>query len=105
MTINIRAKNMELTDAIRDYTEEKLSSLEKFYNNILHTEVDLGLDSNHHNSGEIFMCIAVVEVPGKVFRVEKTEKNLYKAIDKVKDHLKEEIIAWKEKNRDALRNE
>jgi ribosome-associated translation inhibitor RaiA len=41
----------------------------------------------------------MVQVPNHVFRVEKDEKNLYKAIDKVKDHLREEMIAWKEKVR------
>ncbi|MFA6160825.1 MAG: ribosome-associated translation inhibitor RaiA [Patescibacteria group bacterium] len=103
MTINIRAANMELTDAIKQYAEEKLTSLEKFYDNIIHIEVDLGLDNHHHNKGDIYMCSAAVDVPGNIFKVEKQEENLYKAIDKVRDHLREEITAWKEKTRESLR--
>ena len=99
----MRAKNMEMTDAIRAYTEEKLMSLDKFYDNILHIEVELGLDTTHHNSGDIYNCTAIVDVPNHLFRVSKEEKDLYKAIDKVRDHLREEITAWKEKNRDAHR--
>jgi putative sigma-54 modulation protein len=105
MTINIHAAGMDLTDAIKDYAEEKISSLEKYYDNIIHIEVDLGLDSHHHNKGEIYSCAATIEVPSKVFRVEKEEKNLYKAIDKVRDHLREEMTAWKEKVRDGHRGE
>ncbi|MBU2566884.1 ribosome-associated translation inhibitor RaiA [Patescibacteria group bacterium] len=103
MTINIRAKNMDLTDAIKQYTEEKLMSLDKFYDNIIHIEVDLGLDTTRHNKGEIYSCTVNIDVPGTLFRVSKQEKDLYKAIDKVRDHLREEITAWKEKNRDSLR--
>ena len=104
MTINIRAKNMDLTDAIRQYAEDKLMSLDKFYEKIIHIEVDLGLDTTHHNKGNIYDCTVNVDVPGNLFRVSKQEKDLYKAIDKVRDHLREEITAWKEKNRDSLRS-
>lgn len=103
MTINIRAMGMDLTDAIKQYAEEKMSTLEKYYDNILHIEIDLGLETHHHNKGEIYRCSTMVEVPNRVFKVEKTEKNLYKSIDKVRDHLREEITAWKEKLRDANR--
>jgi len=103
MTFNIRAMGMELTPAINQYAEEKLSGLEKYLDNILHIEVDLGLDTHHHNKGEIYKCVGMVEVPGNMFRVEKSEKDLYKAIDKVRDHLREEMTAWKEKKRDAHR--
>lgn len=104
MTINIRAKNMDLTDAIRQYAEEKLTSLDKFYDNILHIEVDLGLDTTHHNKGKIYTCTAMVDIPNNLVRVTKEEKDLYKAIDKVRDHLREEITAYKEKLRDAKRS-
>lgn len=100
MTINIRAMGMELTEAIKQYAEEKFSTLEKYYDNIIHTDVDLGLETHHHNKGEIYSCSTLVEVPNKIFKVEKQEKNLYKSIDKVRDHLREEITAWKEKQRD-----
>lgn len=99
MTFNIRAFGMDMTDAINAYAEEKLTGLEKFYDNIIHIECDLGLDTRHHLKGDIYKCTASVQVPNHVFRVEKQEKNLYKAIDKVKDHLREEITAWKEKVR------
>jgi putative sigma-54 modulation protein len=103
MTINIRAMGMELTDAIKQYAEDKFTTLEKYYDKIIHTDVDLGLETHHHNKGEIYSCSTIVEVPNKTFKVEKQEKNLYKAIDKVKDHLREEITAWKEKQRDSRR--
>ncbi len=105
MTFNLRAFGMELTQAISEYAEEKLTSLDKYFDNIIHIEADVGLDTKHHNKGDIYKCTANVQVPNKIFRVEKEEKDLYKAIDKVRDHLREEITAWKEKNREAHRVE
>ncbi len=105
MTINIRAVGMELTPAIRDYVEEKMQSLDKFVEGILNMDVDIGLDTHHHNKGEIYSCSVVVQLPQEVIKVEKTEKNLYKAIDKVKDHLRESVVKMKEKRRDEKRKE
>ncbi len=105
MTFNLRATGMDMTEAINQYAEEKLTSLDKYYENIIHIEAEVSLDTKHHNKGEIYGCAATVQVPNKVFRVEKEEKDLYKAIDKVRDHLREEITAWKEKQRETHRGE
>ncbi len=100
MTINIRAVGMELTPAIRQYVEDKMQSVEKFFDGILNMDVDIGLDTHHHNKGEIYSCSVVVQLPKDVIKVQKTEKNLYKAIDKVKDHLRESVVKRKEKLRE-----
>lgn len=97
MTINIHAKEIELTDAIRSYVEEKFSSLEKFAPKILLIDVTIGMDTTHHQQGNIYMCSANVEIPGDLLRVERNAEDLYKAIDKVKDHLRETLAQRKER--------
>lgn len=92
MRINhVKGTNMELTEVIKDYINEKIGGLEKFWDKIIDADVEVGLINKHHHSGEIYRCEVNMRVPGQVLRVEKTEKNLYKAIDKVKDHLREII--------------
>ena len=44
-----------------------------------------------------------IEVPGTLLRVEKSESDIFKAIDKVKDHLKVTIKKYKEKIMDKKR--
>ncbi|MEO5927512.1 MAG: ribosome-associated translation inhibitor RaiA [Patescibacteria group bacterium] len=97
MTINIRATGMELTPAIRQYVEDKMGTLEKFAHDIIQIDVIAGMETNHHNKGEIYSCAANVEVKGEVLRVERTAEDLYKAIDKVKDHLRETLAQRKDK--------
>jgi putative sigma-54 modulation protein len=104
MQFTIEHKDLELTDAIRSYAEEKMTSLEK-YADIVKTDVEVGKSSGHHHHGEIFFCEAHVFVAGKDFFVKREEDDLYKAIDKVKDHLKNELTTWKDKHISEQRRE
>ena len=96
---SLKATNMELTPAIRQYVEEKLEYLDKLLpdNESIVADVEVGKTTNHHNKGEIMRCEINLRVPGDLLRVEKTEKDLYKAIDKVKDHLAGIIKEWRGK--------
>lgn len=99
MTINIQGTGIALTDAIRAYAEEKFGSLTKYFDNIQQINIDVGLVNNHHKKGDVFYAEANVHVPGTMLRVVKEEPDLYKAIDKVKDHFKVELGKIKEKMR------
>ena len=91
MNINIKGTGMDLTDPIRKYAEEKVQSLTKFFENIQQADIDVGLESSHHNKGKIYYAEVNLHIPGKIVRVKKNAEGLYKAIDKVKDHLKVEL--------------
>ena len=100
MKINIQGTGLDLTDSIREYAEEKTLSLEKYFDNIQQADIDVGMDNHHHNKGKIYYAEINLSVPGKVLRVVKEAEDLYKAIDKVKDHLKIELEKMKGKIRD-----
>lgn len=105
MIITIHGTGIELTEAIRQYATEKVESLEKFFDNIVRADIDVGKLSNHHQKGDIFYAEVNLHIPGKTLRVVKEEADLYKAIDKVKDHLKEELNSAKDKMRHKNREE
>ena len=100
MFIDVQAKDLELTSAIDSYAREKFNMLEKYYDSIQEIHCELEMDSHKHNQGKIYTCKGHLFVPGKDFYVEKQEEDLYKAVDKVKDHLQQMLVDWKEKNRD-----
>jgi putative sigma-54 modulation protein len=97
MRVNIRAREIELTDPIKAYTEKKMLSLLKFYPNITMVDVELAKNGKHHRKGDVFTAKINVSVPGKVYRVEEAEKILYKAIDKAKDDIKRALRRYKGK--------
>jgi len=95
MKIKITGKNMELTEAIENYVEKKVSDLEKFYDKIMRANVVLGLETKHHLKGANFFCECQLDVPGKELFAKKNEKDLYKAIDKIRDYLESELKKFK----------
>lgn len=103
MQINIKATNIELTPRIKDYVQEKMDMLEKYLGDIkvIQADFEVAITTLHHVKGEIYRAEANIELPHELLRVEKTEKDLFKAIDKVKDHLKISIKKYKEKRIDA----
>ena len=101
MKTNIKATNLELTEAIRNYIQEKMDMLDKYLGGlaVINCDFEVELTTNHKNKGKIFRAEVNLDIPGKLLRIEKTEKDLYKAIDKVKDHLAQMIVKHKEKQR------
>ncbi len=97
MKTSIRATNIDLTQDIKGYVNEKMDSLDKFFNNIISSKVEIGMNSRHHQKGKIFFCEANVRVPNNLIRVKKTSESLLKAIDKTKDHLRVILKRHKEK--------
>ena len=100
MQVIISGKGIELTQAIKDYAEKKMSALDKFYDNILRAEIVVGLETRHHLKGKNFICECKLVVPGNDLFAAKDEANLYKAIDKVRDYLEEELKKHKVKERE-----
>ena len=102
MNINIKATKMTLTPAIREYVEKKMNMLEKYLGDfkVMNCDVEVGMSVGGQNSGEIYRTEVNLELPGELIRIEKTEKDLYKSIDKVKDHLARSIRRYKEKKQD-----
>lgn len=96
MLINIKATKMEMTPAIESFVMEKIGSLEKYFDNIIGVEVEVGLTSGHHNKGDIFRAEINLEVPKKVLRAEVETDDLYKSITAAKDVMKNEMIKYKE---------
>ena len=87
MKYNIRGDKLLVTDAIRDYTEEKLGRLNKYFN-----------DSDIVTANVVFKVrgreqIVEVTVPTKSFilRGEEGLSDLYASIDKVTDKLERQI--------------
>jgi len=105
MKINLKATKLEMTDAIANYVQTKMDMLEKYLGTTKITNCDVEVERmvSGQNKGDVFRMEVNLEVPRELLRVEKTENDLYKAIDKVKDHLEGVIIKYKEKARDKKR--
>ena len=104
-------KSLDVTPALEEYIEKKLSPLEKLIEGFeVEGKVTLYFDiariSNHHNKGEeIFSATAAIELPRQGVRGEATAPDARIAVDRVRDLLREEIEKYKAKHFDNYRNE
>ena len=106
MNIKIRSVNFELTPAIDEYITKKISSLEKFLekkDGIL-CEVEIGMVTKHHKSGDIFKAEINIMVPGgkQIYAVAE-ESDLYAAIDIVRDEAEREIVSVRNRYKTLFR--
>jgi putative sigma-54 modulation protein len=107
MQLRLKASKLAMTPAIESYIVEKMNSLDKYLTSIKVTNCDFEIEKSvgSQHKGDIFRAEINLEVPGEMLRIEKTESDLYKAIDKVKDHMAEMIKKYKEKKIDKRRGE
>ncbi len=100
MKINLKTKNFSLTQAIKNYLEQKLNSLDKFLGSdeSISADVELAKTTKHHQKGDVFRAEINLNIPGRLIRAAAEEWDLMVAIDAAKDELQREIKSNKEKN-------
>lgn len=102
MKINIKATNIELTQPLKAYIEEKIGSLGKFLTKFgddeIQISVDAGRSTRHHHKGDVYHVDITVGLPRATLRAEEDDWDLRVAINSAKDKLKKELAKYKEKN-------
>ena len=89
---------MELTDAIKDYVNKRVSSFEKLINKENSSVyVEVGKTTNHHNKGEVFKAEFEVANNGVKFFSQAEREDLYTAIDEAKEGIVRELTKNKDK--------
>lgn len=101
MHIAISGKGIELTQAIEEYVHKKIGGLEKFYDRIIRAHVTVGVDNHHRLGGSIFEAECRLEVPGNDIFGSSEQKDLYAAIDALKEFLEGEIKKHKIKHEEV----
>jgi putative sigma-54 modulation protein len=87
-------RNLEITDAMRRYTEEKLEKLSRFSERIVDAKVVMSYNANS-NAAEPAKVEVQLNVPGGVIRAEERGQDSYAAIDKVVDKLERQLKRFK----------
>lgn len=101
MKIRLKSTRLEMTDAIANYFQEKMDMLDKYLQGVqvLNCDCEIEKVGGEQKSGKIFRAEVNLEVPGEMLRVTKEASDMYKAIDKVKDHFVIIIKKYKEKKK------
>ena len=89
MKVIISGKNFSLTDSIKDYIEDKLQKLDKYFTPEMEAKVTLGTQKNR--------MYAEITIPSKgvIFRAEQGSTDMYVSIDLTVDVLERQIRKYK----------
>ena len=87
MNINIRGNKLEITDSIKNYIEEKVGKVTKYFDNPedITASVLVKGDGNYHK------IEVTIPVKKAILRAEEADKDLYAAIDVVSEKLERQI--------------
>ncbi|NEO99927.1 MAG: ribosome-associated translation inhibitor RaiA [Symploca sp. SIO2E9] len=97
MKLVIQGKNIEITDAIRDYVNQKIEKAVNHFQNIT-TEVDVNLSVarnpriNSKQTAEV-----TIYANGTVIRAQESNDDLYASVDLVADKIQRQLRKYKEK--------
>ena len=91
MQLAFTGRNLEITDALRRYAEEKIVRLQKFVDQITSAHVILSIEK-HRQIAEVTLRVRELTIRG-----EESSDDLYCAIDLVVDKIERQIVRYKEK--------
>lgn len=94
MKYNVRGENIEVTPAIREYLEKKISKLERYFTETLDAKVNVNLKFNQDKTSKVEVTIPL---PQLVLRAEEANSDMYAAIDLITDKLERQIRKHKTK--------
>mgnify|MGYP001576399814 CR=1 FL=1 len=109
MQINLVGKNIELTEAIKEYVVKRVTNLEKLLTRIegrdgkVLVNFEVGKSTNHHKTGFVFHADCLININGKKFYGSADKEDLYEAVDSVKDSLYNEINKNKDRRQTLFR--
>jgi ribosome hibernation promoting factor len=91
MQLSVKGRNLEVTDALRSYAEEKLTRLTKYLENIVTANVVLSVEK-HRQIAEVTLRVRDLTI-----RAEESTDDLYSSIDLVMEKLERQILRYKER--------
>ncbi|OUS75123.1 ribosomal subunit interface protein [Paenibacillus sp. MY03] len=93
MNYNIRGQRFQVTDALRDYVEKKLSRLERYFESPITSEINVTLSvTKAQHTVEV-----MIPLVGVMLRAEDKSEDMYASIDMVVDKLERQIRKYKTK--------
>ena len=98
MKMNYAGKNVEVTDALRDVTEKKLTKLDKYFQKDIEGNVTFSTQKNRK------IIEVTINLPGTIIRAEESSDDMYASIDKAVDVLERQVRKHKTKLQKRYKN-
>ena len=98
MRLQVKGKNVEVTDSIREYAQEKLGKLERQLADPTRVELELAVERNPSISAN-HVAEATIWTKGPVLRAREASADHKASIDQLVDKLERQVKRYREKRR------
>jgi putative sigma-54 modulation protein len=104
MKLVIQGKNIDITEAIREYVHQKIEKAVTHFDYLLtQVDVNLSVEKNPRINPTRQAAEVTLYVNGSVVRAQESSENLYASIDLVADKIARQLRKYKEKRREQKR--
>jgi putative sigma-54 modulation protein len=98
MRLQVKGKNLEVSDSIREYAEQKIGKLGRHLNDPTRVEVELAVEKNPSISDNQ-VAEATVWTKGPVLRARESSSDMKASIDRLADKLQRQVKRYRQKRR------
>jgi putative sigma-54 modulation protein len=96
MQLNVKGKNLQVSESIRDYAERKLSKLDKQVHELTRVEIELAVEKNP-SVAENQVAEATVWLKGHTLRAREATHDMKASIDELTEKLVRQIREERDK--------
>ncbi len=98
MRLQVKGKNVEVSEAIRTYAEEKLGRLERQLADPTRVELELAVEKNP-SIADNHVAEATIWTKGPVLRAKEASSDMRASIDLLADKLERQVTRYRQKRR------
>jgi putative sigma-54 modulation protein len=102
MELSIKGKNVEVTDRLSDYVEQKIGKLDRYLPTISEVWVELSTEGARA-AQDRQVCQVTVRANGAILRAEERSDDMFTSIDAVLDKMYRQIARYKGKRKNRWR--
>ena len=98
MQLQVKGKNVEVSDSIREYAREKLAKLERQLHDATRVELELAVERNPSIAAS-HVAEATIWTKGPVLRARESSADARASIDQLVEKLERQVKRYREKRR------
>ncbi len=98
MRLHVKGRNVEVSDSIRSYAEEKLGKLGRHLNDPTRVELELAVERNP-SIADNHVAEATIWTKGPVLRARESSGDMKASIDQLADKLTRQVKRYRDKRR------
>jgi putative sigma-54 modulation protein len=102
MQLIVQSKNIQMTDRLHEYVEDKVNRLDRYLSTITDARMELSTEKTR-SSEDRQVAQLTVRSKGMMLRAEERSGDIFTSVDMVMDKMKRQIDRYKRKRRGVLR--